>query len=159
MTVQIYLQSKLKKIITSNQIELLFSDVLNELARDNFVVLYDGRRQQVAKPLIGVIKKGIKVGVALVDEGRMQQLNRDYHGVDRVTDVLSWGYAEETIDGVDEKEKWPSPEMDEDQIFGEIAVCYTQIEKNAMEHGVTVDEELRNMLKHSFFHLLGLHHG
>ena len=65
------------------------------------------------------------LSVALVDEGRIQELNRDHRGIDRPTDVLSF-----PVDGTG-----PSAGPRE---LGDVVICaaHTEDLEEAVVHGV-----------------------
>lgn len=78
------------------------------------------------------------LSVQFVSEKKIRELNKKYRGIDKVTDVLSFG-----LDGED---------------LGDIFVCYSQIKKQAKSYGVSVKEEMVRMLTHGILHLLGFNH-
>lgn len=78
------------------------------------------------------------LSIQFVGEKKIRELNKEYRGVDRVTDVLSFG-----LDGED---------------LGDIFICYAQIRKQAKIYKVSVKEELARMLAHGVLHLLGFGH-
>ena len=65
------------------------------------------------------------LNIALVDEGRIQELNRDHRGIDRPTDVLSF-----PVDGTG-----PAPGPRE---LGDVVICpdHTSDIEEAVVHGV-----------------------
>ena len=83
--------------------------------------------------------------VIFVGEKRMQTLNRDYHGVDRVTDVLAFPSGA------------PSFSKQETEL-GDIFLCFSYIRAQAKQFGVTAEEECARLLAHGALHLLGYNH-
>lgn len=90
-------------------------------------------------------QKGV-VNVAFVDDETMRAYNRDYRGIDKTTDVLSFHYFEDFTDCGDE------------EIAGEILLSESRIREQAPEYGNTPEEETYKLLIHSFAHLLGYDH-
>jgi probable rRNA maturation factor len=43
--------------------------------------------------------KNLKIDLALIDDGKMQDLNKEYRKVDESTDVLSFPYNDDLPDG------------------------------------------------------------
>jgi probable rRNA maturation factor len=86
-----------------------------------------------------------EVSVALVDEERIRGLNRAYRGIDRVTDVLSFG-----LDG--------EPGPDGRVNLGDLVVCPARARQQAERAGHPFWTELRILLLHGFLHLLGRDH-
>jgi probable rRNA maturation factor len=84
------------------------------------------------------------VAVALVSDGVMRRLNRQYHRVDRPTDVLSF----------------PSEEMTPGVIsgLGDIAIALGVARRQAREQGHSLQTELRILALHGLLHLLGYDH-
>jgi len=96
------------------------------------------------------------VSVAVVGDRKMKSLNRQYHGVDKSTDVLSFPY----------RDKESNQDMgefvvteDEGVVLGDIVISYPKVVKQAAEKGVLVDDEVEFLVEHGLDHLLGRHHG
>ncbi len=107
-----------------------------------------------------------QVSLLLTDDETVRQLNRQYRGVDRTTDVLSfsfehWGHWEGDDDGPwpddDAPPDWPLPE-DEPPPLGEIIVSVPQAARQAEEQGVPLRRELALLVVHGVLHLLGHDH-
>ena len=77
--------------------------------------------------------------IACVSEASMKRLNRQFRGKNQATDVLSFAPVEEGS-------------------LGELALCISQIEKQASSHGLTVEEEAFYLILHGILHLLGYDH-
>lgn len=92
-----------------------------------------------------------EVSLTLVDDPRIYELNREYRGVDRPTDVLSFALQEESED---------EPEiMDfEDDILGDIIISVERARVQAEEYGHSFERELVYLAVHGTLHLLGYNH-
>ena len=118
-----------------------------------------------------------QVSVLVTDDETVRQLNRDYRGVDEVTDVLSFS-AEHSghWEGEDEPPSDGSPTAaepdggfefplppDELPPLGEVVISYPQTRRQAMEQRPSepeaVDRELALLLVHGVLHLVGHDHG
>lgn len=88
-----------------------------------------------------------EVSVTYVDPETIHSLNRDYRGVDRPTDVLSF-----ECDGA----------IVEDGsaicVLGDIVICPEVCKNQCEDFGNTFDEELRLLTCHGVLHLLGYDH-
>jgi probable rRNA maturation factor len=85
------------------------------------------------------------VGVTFIGMMKMRQLNRQYRGLDRPTDVLSFAYEEESMeDGL--------------PILGDIVLSPEMAFKNADRWRTDPDTEIRKLLLHGLLHLLGYDH-
>lgn len=99
-----------------------------------------------------------EVVVTLVSNERIHQLNREYRGVDRPTDVLSFamneaGEGEMDIYVVEE-------EIDEfPNMLGDIVISLPKAQEQANEYGHSLERELGFLAVHGFLHLLGYDHG
>ncbi|MDA8388141.1 MAG: rRNA maturation RNase YbeY [Nitrospiraceae bacterium] len=82
----------------------------------------------------------------------MRRLNRDWRGVDRPTDVLSFPFHER-----EELRALPAG-MKNPFILGEIVICPEVAAKNAKDAGLGLEDEIRRLLIHGYLHLLGHDH-
>ena len=99
-----------------------------------------------------------EVVVTLVSNERIHELNREYRGVDRPTDVLSFAMneaGEEEMDiYIDESEIDEYPNM-----LGDIVISLPKAKEQAKEYGHSLERELGFLAVHGFLHLLGYDHG
>lgn len=79
--------------------------------------------------------------IAFVSDKRMRQLNRQFRGVAKATDVLSF----------------PAGEADELNL-GDIAVSVETAAAQADESGLTFDGEISQLILHGLLHLSGYDH-
>jgi probable rRNA maturation factor len=86
------------------------------------------------------------VNVAFVDDETMRAYNRDYRGIDKTTDVLSFHYFDDFS------------ECGEGEVAGEILLSESRIREQAPEYGNSAEEETYKLLVHSLAHLLGYDH-
>jgi probable rRNA maturation factor len=89
--------------------------------------------------------------LTFVDDAQIQQLNRDYRGLDKPTDVLSFSQLE----GDDEV---IVPEEAGLQILGDVIISTPTAARHAHERGHAVDAELALLITHGLLHLLGEDH-
>ncbi|MBO8164102.1 MAG: rRNA maturation RNase YbeY [Brevibacillus sp.] len=99
-----------------------------------------------------------EVVVTLVDNERIHQLNRQYRGIDRPTDVLSFAMNET---GEGEMEIFLDEEAEEElpNLLGDIVISVPQAVAQANEYGHSLERELGFLAVHGFLHLLGYDHG
>jgi len=90
-----------------------------------------------------------ELSVALVEPGKIRELNSGYRGKDSVTDVLSF-------------ECCPDPDVKEEDLeirpLGEVIICPSRVEEQAKENGNSFEKELNLVLIHGILHLLGYDH-
>lgn len=101
----------------------------------------------------------VEVGVNIIGDRKMHELNRKYRGIDSTTDVLS--FALEDPNGVSLQH---IPRVgfvaapDKILRLGDIVISYPQVVEDASTEGTSVDEEIRFLVEHGVSHLLGIHH-
>jgi probable rRNA maturation factor len=74
-------------------------------------------------------------------------MNRDYRGVDRVTDVISFAF-EDSQDFV----------YNDIRMLGDIFICIPQMKRQAVDYGHSEKRELSFLAVHGILHLLGYDH-
>lgn len=95
-----------------------------------------------------------EVSVLITDDDGIHELNRDYRGIDRKTDVLSFPMLEY------ESEEKPKDEIfeDEENILGDIVISLETAVSQAEEYGHSVLREVCFLTVHSMLHLFGYDH-
>lgn len=83
--------------------------------------------------------EGVELSVTFLTAESMRALNRDYHGVDDLTDVLAFG-------------------LGEDPLVGDIYISPDAAEASARELGLDPGEEILRLVIHGILHLLGHDH-
>lgn len=88
--------------------------------------------------------KNAYVSISLVDDKKMQELNKKHRGKDYPTDVLSFHMEERD---------------DEGRFYlGDLVVNFEQAERQAKEYDNSTEEEISELVGHGMLHLLGVHH-
>lgn len=91
-----------------------------------------------------------EVSLVLVDDDYIHELNRDYRGIDRPTDVLSFALNEgeepDVIDGPQES------------LLGDIIISLPTALRQAEEFNHSLERELAFLAVHGMLHLLGYDH-
>lgn len=85
------------------------------------------------------------VTLTLTGDREIHSLNKEYRGVDKPTDVLSFSY----FDG----KKFPG-----DDVVGEIVISLPTAKKQAKDHGKTLKQELQFLFLHGLLHVFGFDH-
>ncbi len=86
------------------------------------------------------------LSIRITDDAEMQDLNLRFRGIDKTTDVLSFG------------EDFTDPDL-ESRYLGDVVISYPQAENQANNLGHTAAEELQLLIIHGVLHLLGYDHG
>lgn len=90
-----------------------------------------------------------EISVTFVGLDEIHQLNREYRGVDRPTDVLSFPQFEDLDEEI--------PDVGE-ICLGDVVICRDKAEEQANEFGHSFERELVYLFTHSILHLLGYDH-
>ena len=104
---------------------------------------------------------GLEVGLTLTDPDSIRELNREYRGVDTVTDVLSFPLmefekgAEGRVDPEDEDAVDPDTGL---IMLGDIVINMERVFSQAEEYGHSPEREGCYLCVHSVLHLLGYDH-
>lgn len=85
-----------------------------------------------------------EVTIRLVDEEESHQLNHDYRGKDKPTNVLSFPF-----------EAPPGIELD---LLGDLIICRQVVEREAIEQNKPLMAHWAHMVVHGSLHLLGYDH-
>jgi len=93
------------------------------------------------KALAAIGKSQSSATIAFVSDKKIRELNRQFRGIDKVTDVLSF----------------PSDAPDEHDL-GDIAVSVDTAAVQAKENGLEFDEEIAQLILHGLLHLAGYDH-
>lgn len=88
--------------------------------------------------------------VSFIEEDYMHLLNKQYRGIDRSTDILSFAVTDGNDDFI-----LPATAK---KNLGDILISPDVMKRNAEEFGVTEDEELKRLLIHGILHLTGYDH-
>lgn len=90
-----------------------------------------------------------EISLLLTDDQSMQELNRQYRGLNQPTDVLSFALEESD----------PTPRMpDAPRVLGDVVVSVDTVARQALENDVDADSELAWAICHGVLHLLGFDH-
>jgi probable rRNA maturation factor len=91
---------------------------------------------------------GAEVSVVLTDDSEVRRLNRQYRGIDRTTDVLSFS----------QREGEPWPEDEPGALLGDIVISMDRAQEQAREYGHSLAREVAFLAVHGTLHLLGYDH-
>lgn len=121
-----------------SQKRLLLDSGDTSLSEEDFIPLVDATLSEEA------IHEPWEVSISLVDAETIHRLNREYRGVDRVTDVLSFPLDERDPEGC--------------LLLGDVVINLQKVKEQAKEYGHSEKRELSYLTVHSLLHLLGYDH-
>lgn len=92
----------------------------------------------------------VELAIVVGGDAQVQELNRQYRGIDAPTDVLSFAM----LDGT------PNPVSSPEAPFylGDVIISYPRVLAQAAEAGHSAQEELSLLTVHGVLHLLGYDH-
>ena len=96
----------------------------------------------------GISSERVEVSLTLVGEEEIQELNRTYRQVDKVTDVLSFPQYDDLHDLPKEGEL----------LLGDVVICKKRALRQAQDFGHSPEREMVYLFIHSICHLLGYDH-
>jgi len=106
---------------------------------------YQDKFEKMARKLLAEEGKEKNVNIVLCTDEFVRTMNRDYRGLDKVTDVLSFEWHDDGFPG-------------EEEMLGEIYIAKEQVKRQAPEYGNTFYAELKRVIVHGLLHLSGYDH-
>lgn len=91
-----------------------------------------------------------EVSVTLTNNAYIHTLNKEYRGIDRPTDVLSFALNES-----EEPEMLDGPEVN---VLGDLIISVERAEEQAADYGHSLRREVAFLTVHGMLHLLGYDH-
>lgn len=92
--------------------------------------------------------KKASCSIIIVDNSYIYKLNKEYRGIDRVTDVISFALEDDKSmiipDGI--------------RLLGDIYISIDKAKEQAKEYGHSLERELCFLAVHGLYHLLGYDH-
>ena len=129
---QIEISNQQEKMTVTQAIEDRIIEVLEETAR------------------VHEVDDLAEVSLMFTDDETIHEMNREYRGIDRPTDVLSFALEEG-----EEEEIYGGPE---ENLLGDIIISVETATRQAKEYGHSVEREMAFLALHGMLHLLGYDH-
>ena len=98
------------------------------------------------------VDRPVELSLIITGDKEVHKLNRDYRGIDRTTDVISFALNED-VDGTD----FVTP-PDKISRLGEVIISYPQAATQAKANKQTIKAEMAWLVVHGLLHLLGYDH-
>lgn len=146
------------------------------MQENNLFLEIDNRQDKIelSEDLISIIRACIKktlemegvqipvlISLLLVDNNSIHQMNLQFRGVDRETDVLSFPMLEKDIKNCGVSIEDFANDIDPETnalMLGDIVISLEKAEEQAKEYGHSFSRELGFLTTHSTLHLLGYDH-
>ncbi|MBR3147827.1 MAG: apolipoprotein N-acyltransferase [Alphaproteobacteria bacterium] len=94
---------------------------------------------KIANAAVSAVHKDSEVSITLVDDKKIHKLNKQYRGMDKPTNVLSF-------------------ELGDDVLLGDVFISLDTVKREAKEAGISVPEHTAHMIVHGMLHLQGYDH-
>ncbi len=95
--------------------------------------------EKIANAAVSAVYKDSEVSITLVDDKQIHKLNKQYRGMDKPTNVLSF-------------------ELRDKVLLGDIFISLDTVKREAKEAGISVEEHTAHMIVHGMLHLQGYDH-
>jgi probable rRNA maturation factor len=92
------------------------------------------------------------VTIAFISDRRMKELNSFFRGKDSTTDVLSFPHEPEQFELTTDHRPLTTDFM------GDIVISVEQAARQAEENGLTLENEIKQLILHGLLHLCGYDH-
>ena len=107
--------------------------------------------QKIGGIVLAKLKKpeNAELSLVFVGDAGMKKLNKEYRGINKTTDVLSFFYGEGKIH--------PNPPLQKGGVglLGEIIISMQQAKRQAKEKSYPLKRELSELFVHGILHLVG----
>lgn len=116
----------------------------------NFVNQLNGnsiKYERIIKKVFKTIEDEHFFNIIFVTKEEIQQINRDYRHIDRVTDVISFALNDNDLSN-----------FHADYELGDVFICIDRAIEQAEEYGHSVAREVGFLAVHGYLHLLGYDH-
>jgi probable rRNA maturation factor len=137
-------------------------------------LLIDNRQDkiEVTEELENVIKNAIKtaltneglkvkteISMILIDDNEIKQINKEFRGIDKATDVLSFPAFDDQEDFNLLINDCSAVDMNSEAlVLGDIAISLETANRQSIEYGHSFYREAAYLTVHSILHLLGYDH-
>ncbi len=95
--------------------------------------------ERLITEIFGFISEPHEMNIVFLSKDQIQEMNRNYRNIDKVTDVISF------------------PDQDENYI-GDIFICLDRAREQAVDYGHSIEREIGFLAVHGYLHLLGYDH-
>ena len=92
--------------------------------------------------------------ISFVSSQRIQEINRDFRGIDKVTDVISFALDDSADDLIAMQQIGEQFTVN----IGDIIICLDRAKEQAEDYGHSLERELGFLALHGFLHLNGYDH-
>ncbi len=135
-------------------------DILKDYIQDYDVILEDmATATSLTLKKEGVDFHNLEISLTFTSLDEIKNLNRDYRGNDKITDVLSFPQYE-NLEEIKEEIGYLKESNYEDNVFflGDVVIALEKVKEQSEEFNHSFQRELMYLYIHSILHLLGFDH-
>lgn len=132
--------------------EIILYDETNQLKKSASQLIHDILEFAADRLSLEV---DAEISVTIVDNNRIQEINKTYRNKDYATDVISFAMEDETEDD------WLNSdevEIDLPRVLGDLFISIDKTVEQAQEYGHSFERELGFLVVHGLLHLNGYDH-
>ena len=129
----------------------------------DFGINLDSLKDFAERLLKAIGREDLELSIVLTDDENIRNLNRDWRGKDRPTDVLS--FPQDFPEREFSPNLTPEGELNRAlegckncRLLGDIVISVETARRQAEEYGWPLEDELKRLVIHGFVHLLGFDH-
>ncbi|MDE6372751.1 MAG: rRNA maturation RNase YbeY [Clostridia bacterium] len=104
------------------------------------------------------LPSNVSVELTIVDEDTIKDVNRQFRGIDSVTDVLSFPNLDVKLPFAPDDYPIDVDPSSGEIMLGEIMLCYSRMAEQSLEYGHSKERESCYLVLHGLLHLLGFDH-
>ena len=95
--------------------------------------------EKIANATVTAVYKNSEVSITLVNDAEIKKINKEYRGINKPTNVLSF-------------------ELGDDVLLGDIFISLDTVRREAKRENISLEEHTAHMVVHGVLHLLGYDH-
>lgn len=133
--------------------DIALTDETNHLQEEHFTLINE---LILASATELKLDENFELSITIVNNQKIQEINREYRLIDRATDVISFAMednVEEEMAIFFEEDDLPFP-----RLLGDIFISIDQAIEQAAQYGHSLERELGFLVVHGFLHLNGFDH-
>jgi len=117
---------------------------------NNEIIKYLYKATDIILDLNNIPNENIEISLTLADEEEIKRINKEFRGIDKITDVLSFPQFDNYEYIIDE--------ISDIIAIGDVVICNSIAKSQALEYGHSYEREFVYLFVHSILHLLGYDH-
>ncbi len=122
-----------------NEFDIIDNDLYKDYYYLEDLIKYTLEKEKVTNSITNII---------FVENEEIQEINKNYRGIDKITDVISFAFEDNKEIGYNKLCR----------VLGDIYICIPKMKEQAKEYNHSEKRELSFLTVHGLLHLLGYDH-